>query len=728
MRNHLCVAACALLTLSLGLAESSDVERCLSALGLGYVVLRSRRAELLALGLLLGAMGTLRIEARREAALEAAGREARVSIQTRNETRGSARMAWLRLEDGPLLDAWVHDDEDEALPAGSRLTARVRLWVPPRLRNPDDRDRHRSELAAGALLHASVLHAEKELHSTLLARVRSSCADWMNRRLRGSAALWRALILADRSALERVTRRRLQSLGLAHLLALSGLHVGVVVGAALLLLRRRRVPMAVLVLLFAWLTVAGPTPSLLRAVAMVSWIAWGQRLERAVNPIDALAFAALVDLTLWPWRALGVGWWLSYGATLSLLRARSWLSRRPPVLGLLGASTCAQLGGLPWVLSAFGKWVWFGPLSNLLLATAFSVLLVGGIALLLSVVALPFVDEACLSLLKAATHAFGWMLGRAAILAPDALGHPGLSRAWWGVALSGWFALFVADGPLRWRFAILIACWAAPHASLLFPHEPSWQSLDVGQGDAGVYRTNDAWMVVDAGPAFDGWSAAESIVLPYLARRNASGVTLLLTHGHLDHYGDSRALLSSGRVSRLIVARSDSGRTWSQRLDHPGVERLYVARGDSFALGAEQIPVLWPPATAGEWETNDRSVVVAVGPSRSRLLLTGDLEEHAERQVAGDVAAAVLKLGHHGANTSTHDPFLARVSPRWAIASCGMRNRYGHPHPVLMHRLQSRGIEVFRTDRQGAIELRWKGEVPKLRAIAGQTAASLDQD
>lgn len=241
--------------------------------------------------------------------------------------------------------------------------------------------------------------------------------------------------------------------------------------------------------------------------------------------------------------------------------------------------------------------------------------------------------------------------------------------------------------------------------------------LDVGQGDAIVLRTGDgAVLVVDAGPS----EAAARVVEAVRAAGGAPPV-VVFTHPHADHVGGARALVEAVHAARIL----DPGFAFASRVyrrlleaivaQGPALER--ARRGDHFTLGARvTVQVLAPaePLVRGSRsDANANSVVLRVSCGDIDLLLPGDAERVTERRLleagTADLAAEVLKVAHHGSRYATSPAFLAAVHPQLAVISCGRANRYHHPAPATVARLQAAGARVLRTDQTGDVVLRTDG-------------------
>ncbi len=251
-------------------------------------------------------------------------------------------------------------------------------------------------------------------------------------------------------------------------------------------------------------------------------------------------------------------------------------------------------------------------------------------------------------------------------------------------------------------------------------------AIDVGQGDAIALRTPlGRWLLVDAGPrGFGGSDAGASRVIPYLHARGARRLeAVVLTHPDEDHAGGLGAVLrgiSAGAVLGPGVSIGQAGQMDGlAEARRAGVPWRRAAAGDEWTIDGVHFRVLHPPGRAGPGEAhetpdpnapNDWSVVLEVTWGDFSALLMGDADAKVEAAVLARRAPAappitLLKVGHHGSITSTAQAFVDAVRPEYALIPVGARNRYGHPDPQVLARLEGAGTRVYRTDRHGTVAL-----------------------
>jgi len=244
--------------------------------------------------------------------------------------------------------------------------------------------------------------------------------------------------------------------------------------------------------------------------------------------------------------------------------------------------------------------------------------------------------------------------------------------------------------------------------------------LDVGQGDSTVIETPGGQVVViDGGgiPATherDGGDPGHRVLIPYLRHRGISRIDLLIaTHPDEDHVQGLAALASHMPIAHAFLGgRFTDGaagrlrRTLNQRRIPVGLLR----RGQTITLDhGTKLDVLHPgelPVPHSRSPDNDHGIVLRLRAGTANALLTGDIEDAAEKQLLDSnvaMGAQLLKVAHHGSRGSTSERWIGRVRPRWAVISSGRKNRYGHPAPEVLHRLNRFGTTIFRTDTHGAI-------------------------
>jgi competence protein ComEC len=243
--------------------------------------------------------------------------------------------------------------------------------------------------------------------------------------------------------------------------------------------------------------------------------------------------------------------------------------------------------------------------------------------------------------------------------------------------------------------------------------------LDVGQGDAAVIRTPAGrWVVIDGGPRAPGNDAGRRVVVPFLRRHGARGVALMVsTHSDADHLGGLPAVLEAFPPQLVLEPGEPLARPlyfeFLADIESAGIPWRAARAGDVVTLDSVTFTVLSPDAAwmAVPADVNDHGVVLLVTYGAERLLFQADAGLPVEARLAGRVGRVdVLKVGHHGSRTASSEAWLEELAPGTAVISVGARNRYGHPAPEVVARLQRLGITVLRTDQLGTITFASDGQ------------------
>ena len=237
--------------------------------------------------------------------------------------------------------------------------------------------------------------------------------------------------------------------------------------------------------------------------------------------------------------------------------------------------------------------------------------------------------------------------------------------------------------------------------------------LDVGQGDAMfIEAPNGNQVLIDGGP--DGKVLSELGKVMSFYDRDIDLVAL--SHPQEDHAAGLIEVLKKYDVKNILWAEGEYNSpifgAWREAVKEESADEIDAVAGKTIDLGAGAIlTILFPAAsTAGSFvkNPNDNSVVIMLEYKEKRFLFTGDAESATERKLVGmgtDLKADVLKVGHHGSNTSTTEGFLSEIKPQVAVIEVGAKNRYGHPRKEVLGRLEKNGIKYYRTDTDGTVEI-----------------------
>jgi competence protein ComEC len=291
-----------------------------------------------------------------------------------------------------------------------------------------------------------------------------------------------------------------------------------------------------------------------------------------------------------------------------------------------------------------------------------------------------------------------------------------------------------AVAALRWSWAVLLVTagslgWVLAPAGRDKGSALTLHFLRVGQGDGAAIRTPGGhWVVIDAGPRFDGSDAGQRVVVPFLRRQGVRRLSaVVVSHVHADHLGGVPAVLERFPADVVIEPGdlSDDPRylEFLAQLEADGTRWHPGRPGDSFALDSVTFTVLHPDTTWAEWggDLNEDSIVLLVRYREFTALFTGDAGERAEPLISRRSGTVdLLKVGHHGSRTATSDEFLEQARPRAAIISVGTNN-YGHPSGAAVARLRDHRVPTWRTDQDGDVTVTTDGAVMSVCAARGCT-------
>ena len=669
-------------------------------------------------------------------------------------------------------ELWV-PERVTGLRVGDILLAEARLKVPRRLGNPGAFDRKTRSFLAGTYVRGSVRDGRRLLRigtaegyrfARLVQGLRFHLAAFFEReedpRVRG---LLRAWFLGDRSAIPASLVEAFRSSGLAHLLAISGLHVGLVglfwYGVLKALLRRsarlllrfsaeKIALLGCLPIVLAYVFFVDSPVTAVRAVTMFALFAGSLLLDRSRSAWNALAVAGLLIILWDPAALFSVSFLLSFAAVAGLVAAASawkplttgeaarkagrgpsfWRLAKARAWRLITATLAATIVTAPLSAFFFNRVAPLGILANLLVVpvvgwfviplgflTAMTALVCTGPAALLLTI-----TSAGTKCVVAAVEAIATIP-----FADLQVGRPSfLEMAMCYLAVFGWFG--IRKGPWRkrvvWVSLVILGCSVT--ASILRVRSDSRlvvTFLSVGQGDSMLVEfPGGRRMVVDGGFARKGYGdAGKDIVLPYLAYRRIRRLDYMAaSHGQADHYGGLASVAARLHPAELWIGPERGCETegYAKFLELcrcKGIRIRRFCRGrEAVSIGGVRVEVLSPSCAGQETGINDQSLVMRLTFGKVSVLLTGDIEKKAESRLLADpsrVKALVLKVPHHGSRTSSSEAFLDAVAPAVAVVSAGYRNHFGFPSEEVVRRYRRKGILLYRTDLHGAVRLKTDG-------------------
>ena len=554
-----------------------------------------------------------------------------------------------------------------------------------------------------------------------------------------SAPLAIALLFGDRNFIEPETLISYQKLGIVHLLAISGLHVGMLAGMVYYIgiragITREKMNTALLLLLPCYAMITGAAPSVIRAVCMMVIFLilrrWGEKLSLLTIDIISIVFIGYSFLS--PYVIYEVGFQLSFCISFALILSAPILLKRftQPISLLFVTSFICQLAATPILFYYFYEASLVSAFANVLFVPLFSLIILP-IMILFFLFHLLF-GTSIQFLLHPLSALISWMddLTELFALLPFAtitLGRPTLfTLVCYITVFLLFFSLWEKSSGQKQFIKIVLF----PVLVLLFHSSESLLSpygeitfIDVGQGDSIFIRLphGKGNYLIDTGGTLtfntEDWKVRQKqfevgkdVVVPFLKSKGITKIhKLFLTHGDMDHIGGATEIMKELKVKEVMLPISPELSVLEKEImllaKQQNLSFKFISAGDSFRAGNQIIQVL-SPQNAKEDNRNNGSVVLYTKLGGLNWLFTGDLEQEGEKQLLNKyngLEIDVLKVGHHGSKTSTSELFLDKVEPKLAVISVGRNNRYSHPNMEVVNLLQEKNIQVLRTDKHGAI-------------------------
>lgn len=548
-----------------------------------------------------------------------------------------------------------------------------------------------------------------------------------------------ALLIGDRSSMSEETATNYRTLGITHLFAISGLHVGLfvfIVREVLLRLRIRRenVDMLLFICLPIYAILAGSAPSVWRAVIVTMLVLLVMYSRLSIRLDNVLALSAIGFIMVKPFIVFQPGFQLSYLAALALILSSRILNRSQSKFTISFLVTMiTQLALYPVLLFHFHEISLSSFVINLLYVPLYSLVILPMNLLLL---VLTFISMSISNCLFFFYEPFRLLVDQMTIflaLLPYQMWVPGKPTAFGSffamIGVLFFFILFEKGWRLFYCIPFILLPASYIHLTPYLDGELRVTYVDVGQGDGIVIEMpyNRATYLIDTGGVVsfgeENWKSPEKtfevgrqVIVPYLKGRGITTVDkLIISHAHLDHMGGAHEVLEEVKVREVHITPNSGDVQEMKRINQvakkQGIPIIEKRDGDRWQH--EAIDFIYVGPQSEEYVGNDSSLVLYMKTPVISFLFTGDMETEAERLFLSkyrdfDFGEVILKAGHHGSKTSSTEPFVEALAPVATIISAGRNNRYNHPNVEVLERFHKYNVPVLVTAERHSITVHVK--------------------
>ncbi|GGJ83556.1 DNA internalization-related competence protein ComEC/Rec2 [Lentibacillus kapialis] len=625
------------------------------------------------------------------------------------------------------------ESDHHNLKYGASCTIYGKPELPEAARNPGQFDYQKYLLQQG-ITYQVIIGSLEDLEcsgSSFLNNIyqlRSDFIQFIRNEISPSTAAWlNALVLGDDTQISDSTTELFRRWNLSHVLAISGLHVGLLVGllyfllVKMTILTKEKAQWVVISLLPLYAVIAGGEPSVIRASAMVVLFMVANKMNWKFSVTDVLSIV-FITLILWdPYILYHIGFQLSFAVTLGLLLSKKWLAQSNGwFFTILKISFVSQMIILPLQVEYFFTFQPLSILLNLVVVPYFTMFVIPLMFLMLLTAPLSGFLILCIDWLFIHIHDLFMMVIQAidqTLYFPWVIGSFPLAGSLVYYAL-----LLIFLGKMeteRQNHAFLYGIYLTLLLTILvvrpyFSPTGTVAMLDIGQGEAIVLELpyRQGVILIDAGAemSFEHNAISDEvfkqIIRPYLYSRGISKVdAAFISHEDIDHMGSLQYIIKSKMLNAVIVSEYY---TFSDQLNAELMDSstaiIRTSPNESLTIGDHTFHVLAPGRDKAS--TNENSLVLYTTMGGKKWLFTGDIGSETERDLIEEypaLQADVLKVAHHGSNNSTDQQFLKRIQPAYGLISAGKNNMYGHPHKRVLDKLAQENVHVIRTDHNGAI-------------------------
>lgn len=605
-----------------------------------------------------------------------------------------------------------------------------------------------------------------ELRMEIIERLEKLCSDnkGIFSIINNKNGIIGAIILGDKTDLDSDIKELYSVSGIAHILAISGLHISFIGMAIYRLLRRRfrflfSAAVSIPVVL-SFGIMSGFGISTIRAIIMFILKIMGEVLGRKYDAITAISLAGLVLLVQNPFVVCNSGFQMSFGAIIAIVLilpiVEEILNTDNKIIKVLSANFTISLVMNPILAWNYYELPTFSFLLNIVVVPLMSVVIVSSIAgIFCSCIMFGFgkavIFPGC-GILE--LYTFLCNIINKSSVASIVVGQPKVTIiiVYYAILLVVLFGLKnirtkytraekerniikketglvlekkakkerrIKGQNVKLRLACIVGFLLLNCLIYYIPNPGFYITfINVGQGDGIlIHGDNGTKVMVDGGSTSEK-QVAKNCIVPYLKAEGIGTIDYsIITHTDKDHISGILEILENNNSNRIriknlvmpdINMKDDTYNELIEKAKLKKINVLYIKKGDTLSLGKTKIKCIYPETTTTASDKNDYCTVLSVKNKTSKILLTGDISKEIEEKIKDDIEEnyTVLKVAHHGSNYSSSEKFLKKVNPKYSIISVGKNNSYGHPGNETMERLRKQGGVIYRTDEKGGITIR----------------------
>ena len=605
-----------------------------------------------------------------------------------------------------------------------------------------------------------------ELRLEIIERLEKLCSDnkGIFSIINNKNGIISAIILGDKIDLDSDIKELYSVSGIAHILAISGLHISFIGMAIYRLLRRRfrflfSAAVSIPVVL-SFGIMSGFGISTIRAIIMFILKIIGEVLGRKYDAITAISLAGLVLLVQNPFVVCNSGFQMSFGAIIAIVLilpiVEEILNTDNKIIKVLSANFTISLVMNPILAWNYYELPTFSFLLNIVVVPLMSVVIVSSIAgIFCSCIMFGFgkavIFPGC-GILE--LYTFLCNIINKSSVASIVVGQPKVTIiiVYYAILLVVLFGLKnirtkytraekerniikketglvlekkakkerrIKGQNVKLRLACIVGFLLLNCLIYYIPNPGFYITfINVGQGDGILIHGDNGMKVMVDGGSTSEKQVAKNCIVPYLKAEGIGTIDYsIITHTDKDHISGILEILENNNSNRIriknlvmpdINMKDDTYNELIEKAKLKKINVLYIKKGDTLSLGKTKIKCIYPETTTTASDKNDYCTVLSVKNKTSKILLTGDISKEIEEKIKDDIEEnyTVLKVAHHGSNYSSSEKFLKKVNPKYSIISVGKNNSYGHPGNETMERLRKQGGVIYRTDEKGGITIR----------------------